>query len=148
MGMDRLMILRDPLGNAPTLPAMAGFVPRRTEDALAGQLLRPQFSNDRETLLLVGFDGWERLVKVERVESDEQDRCFVPPSCWRNLAGETIAVVLLAHNHPSGTAAPSDADLRNTQQAALLLRAMGIDLLDHLIFVDTGHFSFCRAGLL
>ena len=54
----------------------------------------------------------------------------------------------MAHNHPSGIASPSEADISATQNAALLLRTLGIDLVDHLIFVAGGHFSFRTAEML
>ncbi|SEH12537.1 DNA repair protein RadC [Sphingopyxis sp. YR583] len=41
--------------------------------------------------------------------------------------------ILLAHNHPSGSAEPSDADIALTRRLAALTRAVGIELLDHLI---------------
>ena len=52
----------------------------------------------------------------------------------------------MAHNHPSGAPWPSDADRRCTLEAALFLRTLGIELADHLIFVERGHFSFRAAG--
>lgn len=142
------MILRDPVGQAAAPATLAGFVSRRAEEPLAHQLLRPLFPRDREALLLAGFDAYERLVRIEWVEGDDSGRCAIPPSCWRSLANDNVSAALMAHNHPSGTAAPSDADLHSTQEAVCILRAMAIDLLDHLIFVDIGHFSFRRAGLL
>jgi len=41
--------------------------------------------------------------------------------------------VLLAHNHPSGSAEPSAADIAITQRIARLTQSVGVLLLDHLI---------------
>ncbi len=41
--------------------------------------------------------------------------------------------ILLAHNHPSGSAEPSEADITMTRRLACLTRSVGIALLDHLI---------------
>lgn len=141
-------MLSDPVGKTPQPAALAGFVPRRGEDGVAQHLLRPYFSQDRERFLLASFDAFDRLAALESAEGDATGRCMIPPRCWRNLLGGGIVRVLMAHNHPSGTAQPSDADLRCTQEAALFLRTAGIELTDHLIFVDTGHFSFRDAQLL
>ncbi|WP_448140441.1 JAB domain-containing protein [Sphingopyxis fribergensis] len=127
---------------------LAGFIPCQAEDAVAHQLLRPLFDDERETLLLAGFDAFERLVRIERADGDATGRCLIPPRCWRSLLGGGIAAVLMAHNHPSGAAWPSDADIRTTHEAALFLRTMGIDLIDHLIFVAGGHFSFRTAEMM
>ena len=54
----------------------------------------------------------------------------------------------MAHNHPSGIALPSDTDIGTTHNAALFLRTLGVDLVDHLIFVADGHFSFRTAEML
>ena len=58
------------------------------------------------------------------------------------------ASVVLAHNHPSGSAQPSSADesLTRTLKAALAL--IDIRVIDHII-VGTGEvFSFAEKGLL
>jgi DNA repair protein RadC len=142
------MTLFDPIGKSPEPSAFAGFVPCPSEDAVARQLLRPLFDNERETLLLAGFDAFERLVRLEHVDGDSTGRCTIPPRCWRSLLSGRIGAVLIAHNHPSGDAWPSDADIHTTHEAAHFLRTMGIELVDHLIFVAGGHFSFRTAQML
>lgn len=142
------MTLFEPVGRVPGPSALAGFVPCRSEDAIARQLLRPLFGDEHETLLLAGFDAFERLVRLERADGDATGRCIIPPRCWRGLLDSGIATVVMAHNHPSGAAWPSDADIAATHEAAHFLRTMGIDLVDHLIFVGHGHFSFRSAQLL
>lgn len=46
--------------------------------------------------------------------------------------------VILAHNHPSGPALPSERDRQLTAQLEAALGAVGISLLDHLIVNDVG----------
>jgi DNA repair protein RadC len=142
------MTLYEPVGKAPDPRALAGFVPRKSEDDIARDLLRPHFPVDSELLLLAGFDGYERLVRIEHADGDRSGRCIISPHSWRGLLGSDIATVLMAHNHPSGAAWPSEADRRCTQEAALFLRTLDVELVDHLIFVENGHFSFRRAQLM
>ena len=142
------MTLFEPMGKTPDSSAAAGFVPSRSEDDVARHLLRPLFDDDRETLLLAGFDAFDRLLRLECVDGDATGRCVIPPRAWRTLVDGGIATVVMAHNHPSDTPWPSDADIRATHDAALFLRTMGIDLADHLIFVAGGHFSFRTAEML
>ena len=142
------MTIFDPVSKAATDTRRRGFVQCEGEDAVAGQLLRPQFDGDRESLLLAGFDTYQRLVRLERIDGETPRRCIIPPRCWRALLGGGAATVVMAHNHPSGIAWPSDADMAATRDAARFLRTIGVDLGDHLIFVADGHFSFRTAGML
>lgn len=128
--------------------AAPGFVPRGDEDDVARQLLRPCFPMDGEILLIAGFDAFARLLCLERSAGDHGSRCTVRPQCWRAVLEARPAQLLMAHNHPSGIARPSDADLAATRDAVRLLALLGIALSDHLIFTDDGHFSFRHAGLL
>lgn len=41
--------------------------------------------------------------------------------------------VIIAHNHPSGDATPSDADISITKNLAYVLDLVGIKLLDHIV---------------
>ena len=65
----------------------------------------------------------------------------------RALALEASGIVL-AHNHPSGDALPSRADIAATAQVRALCRALDIDLVDHLIVAGREIFSFRDGGLL
>ena len=49
--------------------------------------------------------------------------------------------ILLAHNHPAGVAAPSAADVDATRVIALALRALGIQVNDHIIVAGKDWFS-------
>jgi DNA repair protein RadC len=56
----------------------------------------------------------------------------------------------VAHNHPSGDTAPSRADIQVTRQLREAGKAMGIDLIDHVIIGDSYSkpYSFNEAGLV
>ena len=58
------------------------------------------------------------------------------------------AVVVMAHNHPSGDPTPSDADYSFTRALARTLAALGAPLYDHLVLVRGGAESFRARGLL
>ena len=129
-------------------PASPGFVPRDDEEELPRLLLRPCFPVDSEILLIAGFDAFDRLLCLERAESDRAGRCIVPPPVWRAALDAKPAQIVMAHNHPSGIARPSDADLAATRESTRFLTLLGVTLSDHMIFTADGHFSFWRAGLL
>lgn len=56
--------------------------------------------------------------------------------------------VVLAHNHPSGSAEPSPQDIDLTRQIARLTAAVGVRLLDHLIVGAGEIVSMRERGLL
>jgi DNA repair protein RadC len=49
--------------------------------------------------------------------------------------------VLIAHNHPSGTAIPTEADILVTKKVADALQTVNINLLDHIIVADNDWVS-------
>lgn len=54
--------------------------------------------------------------------------------------------VICAHNHPSGTLAPSSADIQVTNRLKAALETLEINLIDHLILTSGGYFSFGDNG--
>ena len=56
--------------------------------------------------------------------------------------------VLLAHNHPSGVALPSQADVQATVQVRDALKRLDIRLIDHIIVADGDFVSMASSGLL
>ena len=146
--MNSPMTLIEPIGRLPRSTIAAGFIPREAEDDIARLLFRPMIPADREIMILAGFDAYARLASFQRIAGEATDRCVITPQCWHRLLGGRIVAVQMAHNHPSGIARPSAADLQCTREAAQFLRLVGIDLTDHLIFVESGHFSFRNALLI
>lgn len=58
------------------------------------------------------------------------------------------AAVVLAHNHPSGTAEPSRADELLTQTLKSALALVDVRVLDHLVITRDGWRSMAQAGLV
>ncbi|HLO79090.1 MAG TPA: DNA repair protein RadC [Magnetospirillum sp.] len=58
------------------------------------------------------------------------------------------SAIIMAHNHPSGDPTPSKADIEMTRTVRDALRAVGIQLHDHLVIGRKGHVSFKSLGLL
>ncbi len=54
--------------------------------------------------------------------------------------------VLLCHNHPGGTCAPSPEDIASTLQLQRLLSGVGILLLDHIIVANDSTYSMIQHG--
>ena len=56
--------------------------------------------------------------------------------------------MILAHNHPSGTLKPSQADKQLTKKLKLAGESLDIKVLDHLIITEKAYFSFADEQLL
>ena len=70
----------------------------------------------------------------------------------RNIIARALQVnasaLIAAHNHPSGTAEPSESDRLLTLDLIAACHPIGIRVLDHLILTDNAHYSFADSGLL
>lgn len=60
----------------------------------------------------------------------------------------SASTVILAHNHPSGIALPSDDDCAATTRAVQALQTIGVTLADHIIVADDDFVSMAQSGYL
>lgn len=58
------------------------------------------------------------------------------------------SAVILAHNHPSGVAEPSESDRLFTEDVLGALQPIGVKLLDHVVIGGEAAFSFADCGLM
>lgn len=63
------------------------------------------------------------------------------------MAGGISALVLM-HNHPSGEATPSEADIRVTRDLFRAGQLLKIEILDHVIMGHPKHQSLRELGFL
>jgi DNA repair protein RadC len=88
----------------------------------------------REVFAVLFLDSRHRLIRFETLFSGTLTQTSVYP---REVAKRALqlnaAAVIAAHNHPSGSAQPSQADQLLTAQLRRTLSAVDIVLLDHLI---------------
>ncbi len=85
------------------------------------------------------LDNRHRVIRFDEMFRGTIDGTSVYP---REVVKEALdvnaAAVILAHNHPSGVAEPSEADERITRRIKSALELVDIRLLDHLI-IGAGH---------
>ena len=65
-----------------------------------------------------------------------------------NALSSNAVSVVLAHNHPSGLALPSQEDCAGTEEVREALAAIGVALADHIIVADNDYISFRDSHLL
>ncbi|QLG87221.1 DNA repair protein RadC [Chitinibacter bivalviorum] len=95
------------------------------------------------------LDTGYRLIAAETVFKGTLNETRVYP---RELARQAIAhnaaAIIVAHNHPSGSAEPSSADLLLTRQLQHGLELLDIKLLDHFIVAAHQVVSLAELGHL
>ena len=95
------------------------------------------------------LDNRHRVLRFDPLFRGTIDGTSVYP---REVVKEALAInaaaVILAHNHPSGVAEPSQADERITQRLKSALELVDIRLLDHLIIGQAQTTSLASRGLL
>ena len=106
--------------------------------AEAGHVLAPYLYGARnETVYILCLDAKEKALGVRRLSEGNIGNSDVT---IRRAAEECLALrasfCYLAHNHVSGIALPSPADLSTTDVVRAALAPLGVRLVDHLVFVD------------
>lgn len=119
--------------------------------AAACAYLRPYFhqSARNEMVYLVCMDAKYKVLGVHKLGEGSVNAADIAP---RRVAETALAhnatTVILAHNHLSGIALPSNADLATTRRLWEVLGELGVVLADHLIFADDDMVSLKDSGLL
>ena len=102
-----------------------------------------------EAFRIIFLDRKNRLITDEVQQRGTIDHTPVYPREVVKRALELGATALiLVHNHPSGDATPSKADIEMTKQIAAAAEPLGIVLHDHLIMTRAEESSFRALGLL
>jgi DNA repair protein RadC len=102
-----------------------------------------------EVFCCLFLDNRHRLIAFDELFRGTIDGASVHPrEVVRQALQRNAAAVLLAHNHPSGVAEPSQADELITQRLKDALALVDIRVLDHLIVGDNRCTSFAERGLL
>ena len=98
----------------------------------------------------VGFlDAQNRLLAFEQMFRGTLTQTSVYPREVVKRALELrAAAVILAHNHPSGTAEPSRADEYLTQTLKSALQIVDVRVLDHLVVGRGQVVSMAERGLV
>ena len=118
-------------------------------DALT-DYLRAAFGHEKtEQFHVLFLDGRSRLIADEVMGRGTVNHAPVYPREIARRALELHAlIVILAHNHPSGSTDASRDDVAMTREVRRALQPLGITLHDHLIVTVDACVSMLRQGLL
>ena len=119
--------------------------PRAVRDYLAVHYA----GQEREVFGVLFLDTRHRLIAIEELFLGTVDGASVHPrEVVKRALQLNAAAVILAHNHPSGVAEPSQADELITVRLRDALALVDIRVLDHLIVGGTTVVSLAERGVL
>ena len=130
------------------------------EKITAGRRLRNSADSERfllarlrdrryETFCCLFLDCRNRVLAFEEIFHGTLDSAMVyPREIVRRSMERNAAAVILAHNHPSGVAEPSQADHLITDRIRKALELIDVRVLDHFIVGHDACASLARLGAL
>ena len=113
-----------------------------------GEYMLPYFFGSREEMVyLLCLDAKCRVLLCKLLQHGSIHSASFS---IRNAAAAAMSCnatsVVLAHNHTSGVALPSHADVATTKQLREALSALVINLVDHIIVADNDYVSMAENG--
>ena len=117
-----------------------------TEERFRDFLSMKYAGETREIVYMLCVNPHGKIAKCIKVSDGSSDNVTVDTrkiieAAVNNDTGD----IILAHNHPNGFAVPSTADVRATQDVIPLLKAINVNLIDHVIVADGDFFSMAKS---
>jgi hypothetical protein len=107
----------------------------------------PHYDPERENFVVLLLNTRRRVKGHQLVSIGTHDTLLIHPLPVFRLAVTTAAAaIVLAHNHPSGDPAPSEADIKVTRDLIRAGQLMKIEVLDHVIMGNPKHTSLRELG--
>jgi DNA repair protein RadC len=104
---------------------------------------------EHEVFNVVFLNAQHGVIAVEEMFRGTLTQTAVyPREVLKRVMHHNAAAILLAHNHPSGVAEPSNADKRLTETLSKALSMVDVTVLDHFIVAGVQCISFAERGLI
>ena len=116
-------------------------------EAVGAYLLERYAGETHEMLYELCLDQKGKLLACKRLsEGSASSAALDIRKVVENAILTSASAVILAHNHPSGIALPSDDDCAATTRAARALQTIGVTLADHIVVADDDFVSMAQSG--
>jgi len=103
----------------------------------------------REAFAVLFLDCQHRVIEYEELFYGTLTQTSVyPREVVRSALMKNAAAVILAHNHPSGSATPSRADEMLTQTLKAALALVDVRVLDHMVVTVGEVLSMAEKGMM
>ncbi len=119
--------------------------PKSTRDYLMAQLR----AYPHEVFACLFLNNRHHIISFDKMFNGTIDGASVyPREVVKRALGHNAAAVIFAHNHPSGIAEPSSADITLTRRLKTALELVDIRVLDHFVVGNSEAVSFAERGLI
>jgi DNA repair protein RadC len=109
--------------------------------------LEDKIEQEKEHYYVMHLNIRSQVMMVELVTVGTLTSSLVHPrETFRRAVMAGAASIIIAHNHPSGEADPSDEDMKVTRVMLDAGNILGITMLDHIIFTTDDYYSFKNNG--
>lgn len=107
------------------------------------------FGATQEEVYLLGLDAKCKVLGCVKLSTGSVNSAGLSirkvVECALNMKASSV---VLAHNHTSGIAVPSQEDIRTTQSISHALDLVGVYLADHVVVADEDYVSMTESGLI
>lgn len=108
--------------------------------------------NYEERVYVVFLNSRGVRIDYKVIYDSRHATCEITPDKVLKIVQKAIKLkskhIVIAHNHPSGSAQPSEFDLKATTELIDVLNRLDITVIDHIILTEDNYFSFKDAGLI
>ena len=113
------------------------------------EVFRPVYQGlKHEECWVLFLNRANRITKKEMLFKGGADSTvFDVKTIVRKALVYSASAVIISHNHPSGSANPSTADIKQTEALHKALKYMEIYLLDHIIIAEDSFYSLTEREL-
>lgn len=106
----------------------------RNPSDLASIFVKELSDLDRENVVVINLNVKMQPINMHTVSiGNISQACFNLSNVFKTAILSNAASIIIAHNHPSGDAEPSEEDLKLTKRIAKAGKLLGIELIDHVV---------------
>jgi DNA repair protein RadC len=117
------------------------------------KVLRSMWDENRIHLLeefkMIVLDNDGSLLGVSHISTGTLNSCLADPKIiFTTALMARSASIVVAHNHPSSSLNPSEADMKLTKKLVDIGKLLDIKVHDHLILTKDRYYSFVDSGVM
>lgn len=114
---------------------------------LANIPLAEWYDESKEAVVVLILNTRRRIIGHNLVTLGSLDTCLIHArEVFRPAIVAAGSAIVLMHNHPSGDASPSEADIKATRDLIRAGQLLKMELLDHVIVGQNGFTSLRTLG--
>jgi DNA repair protein RadC len=123
-----------------------------TSSTLSNEFIRQFYLDDieiYESFFLLLLNNQNQTIGYAKISQGGITGTVVDVRIVAKYVVDSLATgIILAHNHPSGTLSPSEADKKITEKIKQAMYFFDVKVLDHIILTADSYFSFADNNII